>query len=678
MRRVLTAVLGLALLGAALTPASSAATPAEPATTVTPLTQTPSLARTPPMGWNSWNAVGCDVDQKLITDTADAIAANGMKDVGYEYVNIDDCWSLKQRDTQGRLVADPQKFPQGMKWLADYVHDRGLKLGIYGDAGTATCAGYPGSLGHEKADARTFADWGIDYLKYDNCNNEGLPAVDRYRAMGEALAEAGRPILFSICEWGANQPWNWGTSVGGQMWRTTGDITDDWDSVKSIIRKNLTLAEHAGPGHWNDPDMLQVGNGGMSEREYRTHFGMWAMMAAPLLAGTDLAKASDTTMELLLNRELVDVNQDRLGKQADVVAAEGGRYVLAKPLEDGSVALALYNENDYAATISTSAKDAGLPPAEEYTLRDLFTHTEARTTGTLRASVPAHGVVIHRVRPSEAGDTVTPARSFGLDVPLLYDGAPAPLVTPGKSATIRTRLTDLGRTPLLDARVRLEAPSGWSVKPQDRTSAQFVREDRPLATRWQVTPPAGLDPGRYRLTSTARYRLPHGRTVADTATTLVTVAKAPPPGESYLSDTEWVSSTNGWGPVERDMANGDQARGDGTPLTIDGTAYAKGLGTHAWSEAVYYTAGRCSRLTARVGVDDSQDDVAPQRGTVTFEVWKDGTKRVDTGTLSWRDPAVPIDADLEGARFVSLIATTAADGNGNDHANWADVRVSCT
>src|SRR5690242_18440553 len=228
------------------------------------------LVRTPPMGFNDWNAFGCNVSEQLIKQTADFFVSSGMKAAGYQYVNIDDCWMTHQRDAQGRLVPDPVKFPDGIKGTADYVHSLGLKLGIYEDAGTATCAGYPGSLGHERVDAQTFADWGVDYLKYDNCNNAGSTTtqqyIDRYSAMRDALAATGRPIVYSICEWGVNQPWTWAPDVGN-LWRTTGDISDNWNSLKSIVNQNAPLAASAGPGAWNDPDMLEIGNGGMTDTE---------------------------------------------------------------------------------------------------------------------------------------------------------------------------------------------------------------------------------------------------------------------------------------------------------------------------------------------------------------------------------------------------------------------------
>src|SRR3954465_10944560 len=327
------------------------------------------LAKTPPMGFNDWNAFGCNVSEQLIKQTADFFVSSGMKAAGYDYVNIDDCWMTHSRDADGRLVPDPVKFPDGIKGTADYVHSLGLKLGIYEDAGTATCAGYPGSLGHEQIDAQTFADWRVDYLKYDNCNNAGSTTkeqyIQRYSAMRDALAATGRPIVYSICEWGVNEPWTWAADVGN-LWRTTGDIGDNWNSLKSIVFQNAPLSPYAKPGAWNDPDMLEIGNGGMTDTEYRSHFSLWAIMAAPLLAGTDFRKATPQTMAIYLNRDVIAIDQDSLGRQADVIRTAGTHPVFAKPLANGDAAVALFNEGDTAATMSTSARAAGLGQAPAY------------------------------------------------------------------------------------------------------------------------------------------------------------------------------------------------------------------------------------------------------------------------------------------------------------------------
>jgi alpha-galactosidase len=336
-------------------------------------------ALTPPMGYNDWNAFGCNVSESLIKDTALAIHANGLQDAGYQYVNIDDCWMTHARDAGGHLVPDPVKFPSGIKGTADYVHSLGLKLGIYEDAGSATCAGFPGSYGHEGIDAQDFADWGVDYLKYDNCNT--LPGtadtqqqfIDRYSRMRDALKATGRQIVYSLCEWGQQSPWLWGAGVG-HLWRTTGDISDNYGSMLGIVKQNAPLDAYGGPGHWNDPDMLEIGNGGMTDTEYRSHFSLWAIMAAPLLIGSDLRNASAPTLTILSNREVIAVDQDPLGKQGRMISNAGGHWVFAKPLQNGDVAVALFNETAQAASISTSAAAAGLPQRDGYGLHDLWKH----------------------------------------------------------------------------------------------------------------------------------------------------------------------------------------------------------------------------------------------------------------------------------------------------------------
>jgi alpha-galactosidase len=329
-----------------------------------------NLALTPPMGWNDWNAYGCNVSEALVKQTADRMVSSGLAAAGYQYVNIDDCWMQHSRDGSGNLQPDYGKFPDGISGTAAYVHGKGLKLGIYEDAGTATCAGYPGSLGHETQDARTFASWGIDYLKYDNCNNNGSSTtqqyIARYSAMRDALAATGRPIVYSICEWGVNAPWTWAPNVGN-LWRTTGDIQANFGSVLSIFRQNVGLAAYAGPGQWNDPDMLEVGNG-MSATEDRAHFSLWAQMAAPLLAGNNLANASATTLSILGNKAVVAVDQDSAGKQGRMVSSSGGLDVLAKPLANGDVSVVLFNENSGTATISTTAAAIGKSGASSYSL----------------------------------------------------------------------------------------------------------------------------------------------------------------------------------------------------------------------------------------------------------------------------------------------------------------------
>ncbi|GAA4549969.1 hypothetical protein GCM10023192_73290 [Amycolatopsis samaneae] len=360
------------------------------------------LARTPPMGFNNWNSTGCRAEfgEAMIKGIADLFVAKGLKDVGYTYVNIDDCWALPARNATGDLVPDPARFPHGIKALADYVHEKGLKFGIYTSAGTKTCnkAGFPGALGHERQDANLFASWGVDYLKYDNCNNQGVDARKRYTAMRDALAKTGRKIAYSLCEWGRTEPkvWTWGAPVGN-LWRTTGDISDKWSSMIGKAQENRVLARYAGPGHWNDPDMLEVGNGGMTATEYRTHFSLWAMMAAPLLIGSDLRKVSDENFAILKNTDVIALDQDRLGKQATVLSASNGLVVYSKVLANGDRGVALSNETGATAEISTTAAATGIDAAPSYRLKDLWSKETRTTAGAVSASVPAHGTVLYRL-----------------------------------------------------------------------------------------------------------------------------------------------------------------------------------------------------------------------------------------------------------------------------------------
>ncbi|SEG11650.1 alpha-galactosidase [Actinacidiphila yanglinensis] len=629
------------------------------------------LATTPPMGFNDWNAFGCNVSEQLIKDTADYFVSSGLKAAGYQYVNIDDCWMTHSRDAEGRLVPDPAKFPDGIKGTADYVHSLGLKLGIYEDAGTSTCAGYPGSLGHETTDAQSFADWGVDYLKYDNCNNnsDGTQAdyVRRYTAMRDALKATGRPIVYSLCEWGVNQPWNWAGDVGN-LWRTTGDISDNWSSLKSIIDANLPLASAAGPGHWNDPDMLEVGNGGMTDTEYRTHFSLWSMMNAPLLIGTDLRKASAATMDILLNKEVIALDQDSLGKQATVLSSSAAGDVIVKQLADGDRAVAFYNPSDQPQHLSTTAKAVGLPTSHTgYQARDLWQHTTSQTAGTLAATVPAHGTTLLRVSKAPNAASAPALLDTGIT------GLPQ-YIQPGQSSDITVYASNLGITPALEVRVKLTAPAGWSVRPVGSTSAVALPGGHTLATRWHVEVPAGAATGTATFGGSVTSLDLGGK---DTRSTPLIgqsrVVVAPPSGTSYVSDLPWTSSSNGWGPVERDTSNGETAAGDGNPITLKGTVYAKGLGVNAPSTVEYYTGAACTAFDAVVGVDDEKNG----KGTVEFEVFADGKEVADSGVLTNADGGKPLHADIAGSQAIQLVVTDGGDGNDSDHGDWANATITC-
>ncbi len=379
------------------------------------------LARTPAMGFNNWNATHCraEFNEQMVRQIADIFVARGLKDAGYQYVNIDDCWALPQRDGAGNLVPDPARFPNGIKAVADYVHGKGLTFGIYTSAGTMTCnaLGFPGAIGHEQQDANLFASWGVDYLKYDNCGDHlGQSAQERYTRMRDALRATGRPILFSICEWGQNAPWNWAQPVGNS-WRTTGDISDNWASMLGIFKANVGLAVNAQRGAWNDPDMLEVGNGGMTTPEYRSHFSLWAMMNAPLLIGSDLRRVGQDTFDILTNRDVIALNQDGLGVQAEEISSANGLHVLTKPLDNGDVAVALFNETATTATISTTAAAAGLGNATSYRLTNLWTKAVTTTGGTISASVPAHATIVYRVSRTGTFATPPPGTTQGSSLP---------------------------------------------------------------------------------------------------------------------------------------------------------------------------------------------------------------------------------------------------------------------
>ena len=353
-----------------------------------------SLAPTPPMGWNSWNKFACNVSEELIRETADAMVSSGMQAAGYQYVNIDDCWQVS-RDAQGTIVADPTRFPSGIKALADYVHGKGLKLGVYTDAGTLTCQKRPGSLGHELQDAKTYAAWGVDYVKVDWCHAEGLDPEVQYAKFRDALAQAGRPIVFSICNWGVKAPWTWGP-VTGNLWRTTDDISDAWESMSLIGFSQNGLQKFAGPGHWNDPDMLEVGNGGMKPDEYRVHMGLWALLAAPLLAGNDLRSMSPETREMLTNGEIIAVDQDAKGVQGHRLWDEGPLEIWAKSLADGGNAVGLFNRGGSELKITLDFKMLNISgPAK---LRDLWQHKDLGVAqDSYSATVPKHGVLMLKV-----------------------------------------------------------------------------------------------------------------------------------------------------------------------------------------------------------------------------------------------------------------------------------------
>ena len=376
------------------------------------------LARSPPMGWDSWNRFGCNVDEERIRAGADALVRSGLAAAGYRYVIVDDCWQ-GSRDASGRLLADARRFPSGMRALADYVHARGLKFGLYSDAGEFSCQHRPGSRGHERQDARMFADWGVDYLKYDWCYSRAIDAPSAYRRMHDALAATDRPIVLSICEWGVSAPWTWAAPVGN-LWRTTGDIADCFDcgpgdqaspgsgsvpmglGVLQVLDREASLSAAAGPGHWNDPDMLEAGNGGMSATEYRAQLSLWSMLAAPLILGNDLTHMSATVRSIVANPEVIAIDQDGASAQARRLQRSGKTEIWVKPLGDGGRAVAFLNRDRRSAKMSLASADLG-PAFVGAAVRDTWAHRDLRPwPARFSVRVRGHAVLLLRLGPPGA------------------------------------------------------------------------------------------------------------------------------------------------------------------------------------------------------------------------------------------------------------------------------------
>ncbi|MFE2105047.1 NPCBM/NEW2 domain-containing protein [Kitasatospora sp. NPDC059463] len=662
------------------------------------------LNLTPQMGFNNWNSTYCgdQFNEAMIRGIADLFVDKGLKAAGYQYINLDDCWALPQRDGAGNLVPDPVRFPHGIKALADYVHGKGLKFGIYSSAGDHTCdvKGFPGGLGHEQQDADLWASWGVDYLKYDNCHNQGADAQTRYRTMGEALKRTGRPILYSICEWGSTGPWNWAQPVGNS-WRTTGDISDNWQSMISIAQANQGLANYAKPGAFNDPDMLEVGNGGMTGTEYRTHFSLWAQMAAPLMIGTDLRTAEPETLEILTNKDVIAVDQDPLGRQGAVVSRENGLVVMSKPLADGSRSVTLTNEGSYDATISTTAQAVGIGGAASYTVKDLWTKQSTTSGGAISAVVPGHGTAMFRVTP---GSPVAPPTGVTRlsDLPFTsvsnYWGPVERdrsngdhLAGDGTTITVRGVAYPYGlgvhapseigfhlggtcRNLVTDVGIDDDAYGNGSVAFQVYADGVKAADSGPVTGR-DAAKRLTAD-----LTGAQELRLvvtdggdgtswDH----ADWANVRIACGSGPAAGTHQLSDLAWSAAGNSWGPVERDMSNGGNQARDGSAITIGTTTYAKGLGVNAFSEIVYYLGGSCSALSTDVGVDAE----AQGRGSVSFQIYADDTKVADSGRMTAASGVGHLTGALAGANELRLVVTDGGDGTNSDHADWAAPVLTC-
>jgi alpha-galactosidase len=508
------------------------------------------------MGWSSGGKLGCAVDEDIIKRAADALVSTGLRDAGYGYVIVDDCWQ-SSRAADGSIVVDP-KFPAGLKGLADYLHGKQLKLGIGSSRGATTCGGRPGSQDHATMDAQTYATAGVDYVKVDNCNANPADDIRRaqFTAMGTALA--GKAIPLGIYPYPAGQDiesfQQWMSTVG-QVYRNASSISDTFASVVSNLDSNADGLAYTRAGSWNDAGLLETGNGGMTDVEYRSQMSLWAIMASPLIVGNDLAKATPATLEILSNREVIAVNQDALALSGFRVgpggAYNGGIEVWSKPLSDcGARAVALFNRNTAAADIAVSWAQIGLAPGAA-TVRDLWTHADLGVSNdTYSAHVPAHGTVLVKITGTEV---------------------------------------------------------------------------------------------------------------------------AAPSGDKQLSDLPWIYAANSVGPAERDLSNKERAANDGTPLSIDGKHYDKGLGVHAASLVIYRLAGACTSFTSDVGVDDEVGSL----GSVVFQVWGDGTKLFDSGIMRGKMPAKSLSVDVTSKSELSLFVDNGGDDRHQDHVDWAGAQLKC-
>jgi alpha-galactosidase len=643
------------------------------------------LARTPYLGWNTYYGLGSTYDFAAIKSATDAIVDRGLKDAGYQYVWLDGGWWSGTRDAQGGITVDAGQWPSGMKAVADYVHSRGLKAGIYTDAGTDGCGGAAqGSYGHYRQDADRFASWGFDAVKVDFCGGTNMHLVPAaaYGEFRDALLanSSHRPMLFNICnpftpgaagpgdpppERSVYNSWSFGPTTGNS-WRTDTDVgfvhSIQWPDVLRNLDHDAAHPQAAGPGHWNDPDYLGP-ELGMTADQARAQFTMWSVLAAPLIIGSDVRGLSQNTIGMLTNRDVLAVDQDRLGVQGTRIAAQGLGDVWVRRLADGDRAVALLNRGGTPLTIGTSATAAGLGHASRYTLNGLWSRTRTESAGTIRATVPPGGAVLYRVSAG-APDGLPPSTTLG---PPALPGA-GDLALPGTATAVTSAFTDDGRTPVTDVKLSLEAPPGWTGGGQ-APGGGTVPTGHTLTGRWQVTAAPGTLPGRYPLTVTVRYRW-DGHAEQRTGRLLVRVPSTPPGGDGYLGDRPWLDASSGWQVPAPDASVG------GGPITMGGTVYDRGLGVASPSTVDYYLGGNCTHLTGTAGIDDAVNAVGPEGGTASFTVRGDGRSLYDSGTVD-RTASHAFTADLTGVRVLTLEVGDAGDGGYNDRADWAGLRLTC-
>ncbi|MFD9005555.1 NPCBM/NEW2 domain-containing protein [Streptomyces sp. NPDC059582] len=693
MKRHLTVLLAL-LTGLLAVPAQAHAGPAAGTDAVTAPAPQQALSPTPYMGWNTYYALGGDPTEAEIKSVADFLVSSGLRDTGYQYVWIDGNWAAPTpRSAAGDLTPNPAQFPNGLKPLVDYIHSKGLKAGIYTDAGPyipGKCG--LGSHGYYQRDADQFAAWKFDAVKADYlCGIAAdLDPKTVYTEFAQALRNnAGkRPMIFNLCnpvtspDWG-NYPeeqqstfsWSYAPKIA-QSWRTYTDVGFVGEiKYKDVLRNYDANARHpeaAGPGHFNDPDYLGP-ELGMTDEEFRTQMTLWSVAAAPLMIGSDVRHLSKTSLGILQDRDVVAINQDSAGVQAVRVGAAGATETWVKRLADGERAVVLLNRGDSPATLTTKASSVGLS-GHRFTLKNAWTDQVTESAGTISAAVPAHGAALFRVGRA-TGKPGVPHVVAGLpQVTQVGDDAvpagTAPLVAGGDQARVEVTVRNDGAQPVLAPRVELKVPDGWTARPVGK-APKLLTSDHSATFAFTVTLPGTAAPGNAQLAATTSYEVIGKGRLRQESSTPIVVAPAAPDGDVALSHHEWISATSGWmSPTV------DQSVGGGSPISMLGQVHPTGIGVASPSTIRYYLGDRCSRLTATAGIDDAVRNVGPEGGTSTFQVIGDGRVLFDSGVLT-RDDVRQADIDLTGVRVLDLVVGDAGDGGYNDRADWAGLNATC-
>ncbi|MFJ4467104.1 NPCBM/NEW2 domain-containing protein [Streptomyces sp. NPDC089424] len=693
MKRHLTVLLAL-LAGLLVVNAPAVAAPAAGSAVGTAPAPEQVLSPTPYMGWNTYYALGGDPTDAEVRSIADFLVTSGLRDAGYEYVWIDGNWAAPTpRSSAGDLVPNPDQFPNGLKPLVDYIHAKGLKAGIYTDAGPyipGKCG--LGSHGYYQRDADQFAAWEFDAVKVDYlCGIAAdLDPKTVFTEFAQALRNnaAGRPMIFNLCnpvtspDWGdypeeQQSTYSWSYAPGiAQSWRTYTDVGFVGEiKFKDVLRNYDANARHpevAGPGHFNDPDYLGP-ELGMNDEEFRTQMTLWSVAAAPLVIGSDVRKLSETSLGILEDRDVLAINQDTAGVQAVRVGPAGTTETWVKRLADGDRAVVLLNRGDSPATVTTTAKSVGLH-GDRFTLKNAWTDQVTESAGTISAAVPAHGAALFRVSRA-TGKPGVPHVVAGLPQVTQVGGdtvpaGVAPVMAGGDQARVEVTVRNDGARPVLAPRVELAVPAGWSARPLGR-APKLLNPNRSATSAFTVTLPPGATPGNATLTATTSYEVIGKGRLRQTTDTAVVVAPAAPDGEVVLSHHDWISATSGWmSPTV------DRSVGGWSPISMLGQVHPTGIGVASPSTVRYYLGDRCTRLTTTVGIDDAVRNVGPDGGTSTFQVIGDGRVLFDSGVLG-RDDVREADVDLTGVRVLDLVVGDAGDGGYNDRANWAGLNATC-